>query len=63
MDRFKLKQEVLGSSLSSKNTTSPSMKKQAAIAASSAMFAATEPATSAQRAPNFETQITASSVR
>ena len=63
MDRFRLKQEVLSLSLSYKNTTSPSTKKQAAIAASSVMSAATERATSAQRALSSETQIIASSGR
>lgn len=61
MDRFRLKQEVHNLSLSSKNTTSPSMKKPAAIAASSAMSAATEPATSEQKAPSSEIQTIASS--
>lgn len=61
MDRFRLKQEVHNLSLSSKNTTSPSMKKPAAIAASSVMSAATEPATSEQKAPSSETQTIASS--
>lgn len=63
MDRFRLKQEVHNLSLSSKNTTSPSMKKPAAIAASSAMSAATEPATSEQKAPSSETQTIASSAK
>lgn len=63
MDRFRLKQEVLSFSLSCKNTTSPSMKKPAAIAASSVMCAATEPATSEQKASSSETQIIASSGR
>lgn len=63
MDRFRLKQEVLSLSLSSKNTTSPSMKKPVAIVASSAMSAATEPATSERKARSSATQTTASSGR